>query len=56
MKTMAFKLSEDIEQQVERGISILRRGGIVAYPADTIYGLGACVNLCQASVPFVGNS
>jgi len=45
---MVIKLSEDIKQQVERGISILRQGGIVAFPTDTIYGLGACVDLCPA--------
>jgi len=31
----------DIQQQIERGISILRQGGIVAFPTDTVYGLGA---------------
>jgi len=40
--------STDIEQQVERGISILRRGGIVAFPTDTVYGLGASIRLPQA--------
>ena len=38
----------DIQQQIERGISILRQGGLVAYPTDTVYGLGACVSLPQA--------
>ena len=42
------KSSLDIQQQVERGISILRHGGIVAYPTDTVYGLGACANLHRA--------
>lgn len=42
------KLSLDIQQQIERGISILRQGGLVAYPTDTVYGLGACVSLPQA--------
>lgn len=45
---MPSKLSLDIQQQIERGISILRQGGLVAYPTDTVYGLGACVNLPQA--------
>jgi len=35
----------DIRGQIEKGISILREGGIVAYPTDTVYGLGACANL-----------
>lgn len=34
------KSSVDIEEQVERGVAILRRGGIVAFPTDTVYGLG----------------
>jgi L-threonylcarbamoyladenylate synthase len=35
----------DIHQQIEQGISILRNGGLVAYPTDTVYGLGAAFNL-----------
>jgi L-threonylcarbamoyladenylate synthase len=35
----------DIQQQIEQGISILRKGGLVAYPTDTVYGLGAAMNL-----------
>ena len=34
------KPSVDIEEQVERGVAILRRGGVVAFPTDTVYGLG----------------
>lgn len=42
---MASKLSLDIQEQIEKGVSILRQGGIVAYPTDTVYGLGACASL-----------
>jgi len=42
------KPSLNIQEQIERGISILRQGGLVAYPTDTVYGLGACANLPQA--------
>ncbi|MBI4304246.1 MAG: threonylcarbamoyl-AMP synthase [Chloroflexi bacterium] len=35
------KLSSDIQQQIKKGISILKKGGLVAYPTDTVYGLGA---------------
>jgi L-threonylcarbamoyladenylate synthase len=45
---MLGKTSLDIQQQIEKGISILRQGGLVAYPTDTVYGLGACVSLPQA--------
>jgi L-threonylcarbamoyladenylate synthase len=31
----------DIEEQIELAVDILRSGGIVAYPTDTVYGLGA---------------
>ena len=30
------------------GIPILKRGGLVAFPTDTVYGLGAGANLTQA--------
>ena len=33
---------------IERAAAILRNGGIVAYPTDTVYGLGANVFLPQA--------
>jgi L-threonylcarbamoyladenylate synthase len=29
--------------QVEKGIEILKQGGIVIFPTDTVYGLGASV-------------
>ncbi len=45
---MLAKLPPDIKRQVARGISILKRGGIVAFPTDTVYGLGACASLHQA--------
>ena len=45
---MLGKRSLDIQQQIEKGISILRQGGIVAFPTDTIYGLGACADLRPA--------
>jgi L-threonylcarbamoyladenylate synthase len=38
---MAYGLSLNIQEQIEKGISILRRGGLIAYPTDTVYGLGA---------------
>ena len=45
---MLDKLASDAQQQVEMGISILKQGGIVAFPTDTVYGLGACANIPQA--------
>ena len=47
-KGVLNKSSLDIQQQVERGISVLRQGGLVAYPTDTVYGLGASIGIRQA--------
>jgi len=47
-KAMLDMLPSDLQQQVENGISILKQGGLVAFPTDTVYGLGACVNIGQA--------
>ncbi|MDD5083247.1 MAG: L-threonylcarbamoyladenylate synthase [Dehalococcoidales bacterium] len=41
-------LPSDIKQQVEKGVSILEQGGIVAFPTDTVYGLGAGAYLTKA--------
>ncbi len=45
---MLVKSYSDVQQQVERGISVLRQGGLVAFPTDTVYGLGAGANIIQA--------
>ena len=45
---MLAKFPQGTQQQVEKGISILRQGGVVAFPTDTVYGLGAGANLHQA--------
>ncbi len=42
------KLPSDIQQQIKQGISVLKQGGIVAFPTDTVYGLGAWANNQQA--------
>lgn len=46
---MLSRLPLELRNQVEAGISILKRGGIVAFPTDTIYGLGASA-LIEAAV------
>jgi L-threonylcarbamoyladenylate synthase len=28
-------------QQIEQGVAVLKKGGLVAFPTDTVYGLGA---------------
>jgi len=44
---MLDKVASDVQQQVEAAISILKQGGIVAFPTDTVYGLGAGANIPQ---------
>ncbi len=38
---MSLEQTPDIEVQISRGISILKNGGVVAFPTDTVYCLGA---------------
>ena len=45
---MLGELTPHVQQQVERGVSILKQGGLVAFPTDTVYGLGACAELHRA--------
>lgn len=45
---MLAKSKPKIQQQIERSIAILKRGGVVAFPTDTVYGLGAGANNPQA--------
>ncbi len=32
---------DDLQGQIEHGIELLRKGGVIAFPTDTVYGLGA---------------
>ena len=45
---MSKEFSSELKKQVEGGIAILQQGGIVAYPTDTVYGLGASMTTRQA--------
>lgn len=38
-------LTTSIQKQVEQAIIILKQGGIVACPTDTVYGIGAAINI-----------
>lgn len=31
----------DLQKQIGKGIQILKQGGVIAFPTDTVYGLGA---------------
>lgn len=45
---MSKKFSSDLSKQIEKGITILHQGGIVAYPTDTVYGLGVSMTSRRA--------
>jgi L-threonylcarbamoyladenylate synthase len=30
-----------LQREIEKGVTILRKGGVIAFPTDTVYGLGA---------------
>jgi len=45
---MFSELPLSIREQIERGVSVLKQGGLVAFPTDTVYGLGAGADLRQA--------
>jgi L-threonylcarbamoyladenylate synthase len=34
------ELPSQLQSEIERGIVILKNGGVIAYPTDTVYGLG----------------
>ena len=44
MKTELIKadLSRPLDSQLEKAAEILKNGGLVAFPTETVYGLGAC--------------
>lgn len=45
---MLAKLPPGVKEQIRDGISVLKRGGLVVFPTDTVYGLGACLNSLPA--------
>ena len=30
-----------LQREIEKGVQILQKGGVIAFPTDTVYGLGA---------------
>lgn len=38
----------ELEKQIKQAVFILQNGGVVAYPTDTVYGLGACMTDIKA--------
>ncbi len=37
-----------LRRDIEKGVSILKKGGVIAFPTDTVYGLGADAFNCMA--------
>ena len=46
---MQNKLSKNVLEQIETGVKIIRNGGVVVFPTDTLYGLGAGA-YCEAGI------
>lgn len=38
---LASRKMNALQEQIEKGVEILKQGGIIAFPTDTVYGLGA---------------
>lgn len=45
---MPAKITAAVQRQIEEGISVLEQGGVVAFPTDTVYGLGTRFDLTAA--------
>jgi L-threonylcarbamoyladenylate synthase len=45
---MGTSLSASLSEQMEKGVSILKKGGVIAFPTDTVYGLGASMAIDSA--------
>ncbi|PJE50561.1 MAG: threonylcarbamoyl-AMP synthase [Candidatus Yanofskybacteria bacterium CG10_big_fil_rev_8_21_14_0_10_36_16] len=40
MKTLKINLAEDYSSKINDIIKVLKKGGVIIYPTDTVYGLG----------------
>ncbi len=45
---MFSEIPQEIKKQIEDGIVILKEGGVIAFPTDTVYGLGAAFDNISA--------
>ena len=45
---VSAELPPTLKQQIKKGVAILKSGGMVAFPTDTVYGLGASANVPEA--------
>ena len=49
MKTQIFTVSESSDEKIEIAAAALRRGGLVIFPTETVYGLGADATSADAA-------
>jgi len=42
-------ISSGVQSQIERGVDILKQGGVIAFPTETIYGLGVSIAIPAAA-------
>jgi L-threonylcarbamoyladenylate synthase len=47
-RVMEIELTDAIKEKIREGVTVLMNGGIIAYPTDTVYGLGACFENIEA--------
>jgi L-threonylcarbamoyladenylate synthase len=40
MKEYGYEIPRKVSSQIEKAVNIIRKGGVVAFPTDTVYGLG----------------
>src|SRR3989344_3363285 len=41
MKVIPIDLNKDYSEAINEAVSVLSSGGVIVYPTDTLYGLGA---------------
>lgn len=48
MQKTSDKKSAPLQEEVERAVEVLRRGGIILYPTDTVWGIGCDATNAEA--------
>jgi L-threonylcarbamoyladenylate synthase len=48
IKAMHSRISHKVLKQISQAIVILKQGGVIAFPTDTVYGLAANINIPEA--------
>ncbi len=48
MQNVSEKKNAPLQEEVERAVEVLRRGGIILYPTDTVWGIGCDATNAEA--------